>query len=88
MENEAYQATNNHSDKTDEMPVDSTAMPADLKTEDTPAAGVAAEVTTEAVMMEDTDSFEIPIEPENGDGAVLEMISAGPAPAGAALGTD
>jgi molecular chaperone GrpE len=89
MQNEAYQTTNNHSDKSDEGPVDSTAMPdgsapAELKTEDTPAAEVAAET----VMAEDTDSFEIPIEQENGDGAVLEMFSDEPAPAGVALGTE
>lgn len=93
MQNEAYQATNNHSDKFDESLVDSTAIPdgsasAELKTGDTPAAEVAAEAAAEAVMADDTDSFEIPIEQENGDGAVFEMISAEPAPAGVALGTE
>jgi molecular chaperone GrpE len=93
MQNEAYQATNNHSDKSDEEPVDSTAMPdgsapAELKTDDTPAAEVAVEVAAEAVMAEDTDSFEIPIEQENGDGAALEMISAEPVPAGVVLGPE
>ncbi len=93
MQNEAYQATNNHSDKSDESPVDSTAMPsgaapAELKTDDTTAAGVAVEGTAEAVMTEDTDSFEILLEPENGDGAALELISAGPTPADAAVGTE
>ncbi|MGH7599288.1 MAG: nucleotide exchange factor GrpE [bacterium] len=93
MQNEAQQATNNHSDKSDEETVDSTAMPdgsasAELKTEDTLAAEVAAGAAAEAVMADDTDSFEIPIEQENGDGAVLGMISAEPAPAGIALGAE
>jgi molecular chaperone GrpE len=91
MQNEAYQATNNHSDKSDESPVDSTAMPAGsagLKTDGAPAAGVAAETAAETVMAEDTDSFEIPIEQENGDGAALEMISAAPTPANAAVGAE
>jgi molecular chaperone GrpE len=86
MQNEAYQTTNNHSDKSDENPMDSVAMPAepglaDLKTDN----ATAAEVAAEAVMTEDTDSFEIPIEQENGDGAALEMIANGPAPADAAV---
>ncbi len=93
MQNEAQQATNNHSDKSDEGQVDSTAMPngsasAELKNGDAPAAEGIAEVAAEAVMAEDTDSFEIPIDQENGDGAALEMISAEPAPAGVALGTE
>lgn len=93
MQNEAQQATNNHSDKSDEVRVDSTAMPdestsAELKTEDTPAAEVATEAAAAAVMTDDTDSFEIPLEQENGDGAVLEMLSAAPTPADAAVGTE
>ncbi|MCI0693188.1 nucleotide exchange factor GrpE [candidate division KSB1 bacterium] len=90
MQNEAYQTDNNHSDKPDERPVDSTAMPAepasaDLKTDDTPATEVEAGIAAETVTAEDTDSFEIPIEQENGDGAVLEMLAAEPAPADVAL---
>ncbi len=90
MQNEAYQTTDNHSDKSEESPVDSTAMPAepasaDLKTDDTSAAEVATEAPAETVTAEDTDSFEIPIAQENGDGAVLEMLAAEPAPAEVAL---
>ena len=89
MQNEAYQANNNHPDKSDESLVDSAAMPAepglaDLKTDE----ATAAEVARDAVMTEDTDSFEIPIEQENGDGAALEMIANGPALADAAVGTE
>jgi molecular chaperone GrpE len=89
MQNEAYQANNNHSDNSDESLVDSAATPAepglaDLKTGD----AMAAEDAAEDVITEDTDSFEIPIEPENGDGAALEMLANGPAPADAAVGAE
>jgi molecular chaperone GrpE len=92
MQNEAYQENNKHSDKSDEGAIDSTATPngsapAELETSDT-AAEIATETAAEAVIAEDTDSFEIPLEQDNGDGAALEMIAAEPASAGVALGTD
>lgn len=48
---------------------------ADLKADDASAAEVATEAAAETATAEDTDSFEIPIEQENGDGAVLEMLA-------------
>jgi molecular chaperone GrpE len=95
MQSEAYQANNNHSDKSDERPVEATATPAepesaDLKTDNAPAADGAAEVATETALTEDADSFEIAAEQENGDGAMLEMLSApqSGAPADVALGAE
>ncbi len=93
MQNEAQTAANNHQDKSDGLPVEASSAPVGvapggLTPENTPA--IDSDSAAKAAMTEDTDAFEIPTEPESGDGVELEMmpLDAAPTPADVAVGAE